>query len=52
MDYLIDNGIKASRMDSAGFGETRPMASNETEEGQARNRRVELHIRTSRGGKP
>lgn len=42
--YLISQGISADRLSSGGFGEGRPVASNETEEGRARNRRVELHI--------
>ena len=49
--FLTDNGVGASRLNSAGFGESRPLADNETEEGQARNRRVELHIRMP-GGRP
>lgn len=44
--YLTGSGIAPARLDSAGFGESRPLADNATEEGQARNRRVELHIRT------
>jgi OmpA-OmpF porin, OOP family len=46
--FLVANGVQAARLQSAGFGETRPMADNGTEEGQARNRRVELHIRAAR----
>ncbi len=39
---LISRGIAADRMKAAGFGDTRPVADNETEEGKAKNRRVEL----------
>jgi outer membrane protein OmpA-like peptidoglycan-associated protein len=35
-------GISASRMDVQGLGKTRPLAPNDTPEGMARNRRVEM----------
>lgn len=40
--YLIRSGISARRLQARGYGETRPISSNETEAGRARNRRVEL----------
>lgn len=40
--YLIDAGIDADRVQSVGRGETDPISSNETNEGRAENRRVEL----------
>jgi len=52
VQFLTGSGIAAARLESAGFGESRPMADNSTEEGQARNRRVELHIRAPAGGRP
>ncbi len=42
MDYLVKKGIAASRLSAVGYGFSRPMASNDTEQGRARNRRVEL----------
>jgi OOP family OmpA-OmpF porin len=42
-DYFIRGGIAPERIRATGFGETRPLASNDTAEGRARNRRVELH---------
>lgn len=43
--YLITEGsINASRLKAVGYGETRPVATNDTEEGRALNRRVELTI--------
>jgi len=42
-DYLITTfGIDGSRLTTRGLGDTQPVASNETDEGRAQNRRVEL----------
>lgn len=43
-EYLIDNGISADRLQTNGYGESKPIASNDTEEGRAQNRRTELVI--------
>jgi len=43
-DYLIGQGIRASRIDAQGFGSRRPIDDNTTNEGRARNRRVEIII--------
>lgn len=42
--YLGSHGIAAVRMTATGYGETRPIASNETPDGKASNRRVEIKI--------
>jgi outer membrane protein OmpA-like peptidoglycan-associated protein len=42
---LIKNGVPANRMTSEGFGETKPIATNDTAEGRALNRRVEILAR-------
>lgn len=42
--YMLGKGIASTRLDSAGFGESQPVAPNETEEGRALNRRVEFVI--------
>lgn len=42
--YLISKGVQASRLTSAGYGEAKPVATNDTDEGRQLNRRVELRI--------
>ena len=42
--YLVENGIDDSRLSYRGYGFTVPIASNETEEGRAKNRRTEFKI--------
>jgi len=44
VDYLISQGIDSSRLVAQGYGESKPIDSNETEEGRANNRRVEFTI--------
>ena len=41
---LIERGVAPERLDAVGFGEMRPIAGNDTEEGRATNRRVEFII--------
>ena len=43
-DYLVQNGIDASRLESKGFGESNPVDSNKTRDGRANNRRVEIKV--------
>ncbi|MDC8804749.1 OmpA family protein [Halomonas pacifica] len=43
-DYLIARGVESDRLVARGFGEARPVASNETDAGRAQNRRVELNV--------
>jgi outer membrane protein OmpA-like peptidoglycan-associated protein len=43
-NLLVQRGIADSRIDSVGYGETMPVATNETETGRQRNRRVEIKI--------
>lgn len=43
-DYLESQGISATRLTARGCGETQPVASNDTDAGQALNRRVQLIV--------
>ncbi len=43
-DYLIKNGIQDNRLQFKGFGETKPVASNNSEEGKMLNRRTTIKI--------
>ncbi|MDO6807163.1 DUF5723 family protein [Zobellia galactanivorans] len=43
-DFLIKNGIDASRLTAVGFGEDKPIASNMYKDGRAQNRRVEINL--------
>lgn len=43
MQYLIDQGVDPERLQWAGYGQTQPIASNETAKGRRQNRRVELN---------
>jgi outer membrane protein OmpA-like peptidoglycan-associated protein len=43
-DYLTSRGVQSARLGTRGFGETQPIASNDTEEGKAANRRVEIKL--------
>lgn len=43
-EFLVQAGVDAGRLRIRGFGQSEPIASNETEEGRSVNRRVEFHI--------
>ncbi|MFX5157890.1 OmpA family protein [Acinetobacter baumannii] len=43
-DYLVGYGIDAGRLHAVGYGEGRPVASNDSEAGRELNRRVEFRI--------
>ncbi|HOO10852.1 MAG TPA: OmpA family protein, partial [Cyclobacteriaceae bacterium] len=44
VDYLISQGIDSYRLSAHGYGETRPIDTNDTDEGRASNRRVEFTV--------
>jgi OmpA-OmpF porin, OOP family len=44
-DYLTKAGIAAERMTAVGYGKMHPIASNDTEEGRAQNRRIEFEVK-------
>lgn len=43
-EYLASRGVERERLETLGYGETQPVASNDTEDGRAQNRRVEIKI--------
>lgn len=43
-DYLVGKGIGKDRITAKGYGETQPVATNDTEEGKQKNRRTEVRI--------
>jgi OmpA-OmpF porin, OOP family len=45
MDYLVKAGLPADRFTAVGYGSTQPVASNDTGEGKAQNRRIEFVVR-------
>ena len=44
VDYLISKGIDPRRLQYKGYGKSRPITTNDTEEGRAKNRRVEFRV--------
>lgn len=45
--YLEDLGVRSSRIEAVGFGESQPRSSNNSASGRQLNRRVEIHIRAN-----
>jgi OOP family OmpA-OmpF porin len=45
VDYLVKAGLPAGRFTAVGYGSTQPVAANDTDEGKARNRRIEFVVK-------
>lgn len=45
MQYLVNEGIVGGRLTGVGYGAKKPIASNDTEEGRAENRRIEFLLK-------
>ncbi len=45
LSYLVSKGIDSSQLTAVGYGESQPIADNETEEGLAKNRRIEFKVK-------
>ncbi len=44
VNYLVSKGINTNRLSFKGYGETKPIADNKTDEGRAQNRRTEMKV--------
>ena len=44
-DYLIKAGLPQDRLRSVGYGSTQPVAANDTDEGKAKNRRIDFVVK-------
>ena len=45
MRYLVNGGISTDRLSAEGFGESKPIASNDTATGRQQNRRTEINLK-------
>ncbi len=44
VEHMVENGMSAPNLSAAGYADTQPSASNDTEEGKAQNRRIEITL--------
>lgn len=52
VEYLVEKGVPAERLEPVGFGEDEPVDTNDTREGRANNRRVEFEISERQDANP
>ncbi|MQR01389.1 OmpA family protein [Glaciimonas soli] len=50
--YMKQAGITPDHLKAAGFGDANPIASNDTDDGKAQNRRIEMHVTDNASGTP
>ena len=50
LDAILNHGLEYGELTSRGYGEAEPIASNDTAEGRAQNRRIEIRINANTGG--
>ncbi len=50
--YMKQAGITPDHLKAAGFGDANPIASNDTDDGKAQNRRIEMHVTDNASGAP
>lgn len=46
VNFLVENGISADRIKAVGYGDTKPIAPNDTADNRAKNRRIEFSVKT------
>ncbi len=49
LDYLVADGVSPTQLTAKGYGMTQPVASNKTDAGRAKNRRVVMYVLTNPG---
>jgi len=49
LSYLVSDGVSADQLTAKGYGETQPVASNKTDDGRAKNRRVVMYVLSNPG---
>ena len=45
LDYLVKAGVNAEQLEPVGYGKTRPLTANKSDEGRAKKRRIEFVVR-------